>query len=180
MRNRKLSLFISMSLDGFLATTNDDLSWLSIVEREGEDYGYGDFTKDVDTYIVGRKTYDKVVSMIGEFPQASQYKCYVLTRQNMSDKDGITFYNGSIDELITTLKNQEGGTIYCDGGGEVVKELMKRNYIDEYIVSVIPVILGDGKRLFQGGVAPIDIDYIGSKAYDSGLVQLHYKRKGNE
>jgi len=51
---RKVVLYISMSLDGFIATKDDDLSWLSIVEKEGEDYGYAEFTKEVDTYIVGR------------------------------------------------------------------------------------------------------------------------------
>ena len=58
MSDRKLILYISMSLDGFIATENDDLSWLSIVEKEGEDYGYNSFQETVDTCTVGRKTYE--------------------------------------------------------------------------------------------------------------------------
>ena len=82
MIKRKVILYISMSLDGYIATADDDLSWLSIVEAEGEDYGYADFNATVDTYIVGRKTYEKVLSLTGgEFPQAGQLDCYVITRK---------------------------------------------------------------------------------------------------
>ena len=62
---RKLSLFIATSLDGYIAQPNDDLSFLKLVEKEGEDYGYAEFTGTVDTIIVGRKTYDYVVKEIG-------------------------------------------------------------------------------------------------------------------
>ena len=71
MDKRKLILYISMSLDGFIATEDDDLSWLSIVEKDGEDYGYKNFNETVDTYIVGRITYDNILKLTGGvFPQA--------------------------------------------------------------------------------------------------------------
>lgn len=163
-----------MSLDGFIATTDDDISWLSCVEKEGEDYGYVDFTSGVDAYIVGRKTYSKVMDMIGTFPQAKQFDCYIITRQNLPAKEGITFYNGDLKDLIARLKSEEGKDIYCDGGGEIVQLLMKDQLIDEYIVSVIPTILGDGKRLFLGGVSSQNITLKGAKTFETGLVQLHY------
>ncbi|MEL6593229.1 MAG: dihydrofolate reductase, partial [Bacteroidota bacterium] len=75
MHNREVILYISMSLDGFIAGENDDLSFLDAMQKEGEDYGYAAFTKNVDTYIVGRKTYSKVISMINHFPQAEMYDC---------------------------------------------------------------------------------------------------------
>ena len=174
---RKLVLYISMSLDGFLATKDDDLSWLSIVEKEGEDYGYEEFTKNVDTYIVGRKTYDTVLELMnGGFPQAKQYQCYVITRQERADENGVRFFNGKIEELIHQLKSEEGGHIYCDGGGQIVRLLMEKDLIDEYIISVIPIVLGEGKRLFLGGVDPINLKAKSSKHYDSGLIQLRYER----
>jgi dihydrofolate reductase len=69
--DRKVILFIAMSVDGFIATLNDDLSFLSIVEQEGQDYGYSDFIKTVDTVIIGRKTYEKVITMGFDFPQVA-------------------------------------------------------------------------------------------------------------
>ena len=175
--NRKLIVYISMSLDGFLATNEDDLSWLSIVEKEGEDYGYSAFTKQIDTYIVGRRTYDTVLKLMGgQFPQSKQYTCYVITRQDRPDENGVHFYHGDIKKLIQNIKNTPGKNIYCDGGGQVVHLLMKDNLIDEYIISVIPHILGDGKRLFLGGIKPMNIRLKDSINYESGLVQLHYER----
>lgn len=178
MERRKLILYISMSLDGFLATKDDDLSWLSIVEKEGEDYGYTAFNETVDTYIVGSKTYEKVLSMTGGvFPPADKHKCYIITRQEHDSENGVTFYNNGVENLIKALKGQDGKNIYCDGGAMVVKMLMDQNLIDEYIISIIPIILGDGKRLFKGETPRIQLEAISSKHYESGLIQVHYKKK---
>lgn len=181
MSNRKLVLYISMSLDGFLATKDDDISWLSIVEKEGEDYGYSDFTKDVDTYIVGKSTYEVVKKLTGGvFPQSELYKCYVVTRQEKDAEGDVTFYNGDLSELIEKLKSEDGKNIYCDGGGQIVKLLMEKNLIDEYIVSIIPIVLGDGKRLFLGGTERFSLKSKSVKQFDTDLVQLHYVRKKAE
>lgn len=76
-----------MSLDGFIASKEDDISWLSIVEKEGEDYGYKEFNKSVDTYIVGRKTYDKILELTGGvFQQAERFKCFVITDKKENRK----------------------------------------------------------------------------------------------
>ncbi len=178
MNNRKLILYISMSADGYLATKDDDLSWLSLVEQEGEDYGYKAFNDTVDTYIVGRATYDVVLKLTGgAFPQADLFDCYVITRQERENENGVKFYNSDIEELIKDIKSKPGKSIYCDGGAEIVKLLMDKSLIDEYIISVIPIFLGDGKRLFLGGTDSINLDLKSVKKYDSGLVQMHYIRK---
>lgn len=177
MSKRKLILYISMSLDGFIATKNDDISWLSIVEKTGEDYGYKEFTATVDTYIVGRATYDIILKLTGGvFPQAEQFNCYVITREKRKRENGVTFYNGNIEDLINELKNKDGKNIYCDGGGQIVKLLMNKNLIDEYIISIIPIILGDGKRLFTGETPMIKLNSITSKKYETGLIQLHFEK----
>ena len=178
-QSRKVVLYISMSLDGFMATEGDDLSWLSMVKKEGEDYGYSSFTESVDTYIVGRKTYDKVVEMVGEFPQRNQFDCYVISRNEHLQADGINFYSGDLTTLIQDLKQQEGKNIYCDGGGEIVKLMMQQDLIDDYIVSIIPTILGKGKRLFLGIDDALNIKLVDTKPYDTGLVQLKYQRIRN-
>lgn len=178
MNEKKLILYISMSLDGYLATHDDDISWLSIVEREGVDYGYSEFVKTVDTYIVGSKTYETVLKLTGgTFPAAETLRCYVITRQARKEENGIVFYNGGLAELIAELKKEGGKNIFCDGGAMLVKMLMEQNLIDEYIISIIPIILGDGKRLFKGGIPGIGIEAVSSKQFESGLIQVHYKRK---
>lgn len=175
---RKVILFISMSLDGFIATKDDDISWLSMVEKEGEDYGYNELQNRVDTYIVGNTTYQTILKLTnGVFPQAELYDCYVITRQKIADKDGIIFYNGDIGKLIQRLKKEEGKDIYCDGGGQIVKLLQEKNLIDEYVISILPILLGDGKRLFLGeNETRIKLKLEETKSFDTGLVQVRYKR----
>lgn len=166
-----------MSVDGYISTPDDDLSWLEQVQLEGEDYGYSDMQNRCDTYIVGRKTYDVVCSLCGgTFPQSELFECYVITREERPPENGVLFYNGDVDDLIASLKEKEGKDIYCDGGGQVIQLLMKQHLIDEYIISVIPTFLGDGKRLFIGETPPQNLTLMGAEAYKSGLVQLKYKR----
>lgn len=165
-----------MSLDGYLAGEDDSLDFLSSVEKKGEDYGYTAFTKNVDTYIIGRKTYDVVKKLLnGDFPQAKQYDCYVITRGAAGKKEGVTFHN-DLPALAATLKAAEGKDIYCDGGGEVVRILLEHQLIDEFIISIIPVLMGKGKRLFLEQPTFQKLKHIETRSFDTGLVQLHYVR----
>ena len=175
---RKISLFIAMSLDGYIAKPNDDLSFLKLVEKEGEDYGYAEFTSKIDTIIIGRKTYDYVVNEIGaSHYDNGQRDIYVITRTERPQVGRTTFYTGNITELVKQLKSENGKNIYCDGGAEVINELLKHNLIDEFIVSVIPVLLGNGTRLFKDGRPEQALEFITAKTFETGLAQLHYKRK---
>lgn len=175
---RKISLFIAMSLDGYIAKPNDDLSFLKLVEKEGEDYGYAEFTSKIDTIIIGRKTYDYVVNEIGaSHYDNGQRDIYVITRTERPQVGKTTFYTGNITELVKQLKSENGKNIYCDGGAEVINELLKHNLIDEFIISVIPVILGNGTRLFKDGRPEQALEFITAKTFETGLAQLHYKRK---
>lgn len=100
-----------------------------------------------------------------------------MTRTARTSENGVAFFTGDASALIKELKKKEGKNIYCDGGGEIVKLLMKDNLVDEYVVSVMPIVLGDGKRLFKGGIDKIDIDLVSSQFFETGVVQLHYKKK---
>ncbi len=165
-----------MSLDGFIATNDDRLDFLDEFSNTGEDYGYTEFTSQVDTYIVGRKTYDVVCGLTGgTFPPANQFNCYVLSKTRSGTENGITYYSGDIKELVEIIKSKPGKHIYCDGGGEIVRLLLEQNLIDEMIISVLPILLGDGKRLFPG--ANIELARLTATepvTYKSGIVQLKY------
>jgi dihydrofolate reductase len=175
---RKLSLFIATSLDGYIAKPNDDLSFLKLVEKEGEDYGYTEFTSTIDTLIIGRKTYDYVLKEIGaSHYDNGQRDVYVITRNERPQVGRTTFYTGNLAKLVERLKAEEGKNIYCDGGAEVINELLKHNLVDEFIISIIPVLLGDGIKLFKDGRPEQTLEFITVKTFETGLTQLHYKRK---
>jgi dihydrofolate reductase len=175
---RTLSIYIATSLDGYIAQPNDDLSFLKLAEKEGEDYGYAKFVETIDTIILGRKTYDWVLKEIG----SSHYDngdrdVYVITRTERPGVGRTVFYTASLVELVQKLKSESGKNIYCDGGAEIINELLKSDLIDEFIISVIPVLLGNGTRFFNDNRPEQELEFVSSKSFESGLVQLHYKRK---
>src|SRR5690606_29632931 len=175
---RKISLFIATSLDGYIAKPNDDLSFLKLVEKDGEDYGYTKFIETIDTLIIGRKTYDYVVKEIGSsYYDNGQRDVYVITTTERQNTGRTTFYTGDLPELIKRLKSEKGKNIYCDGGAEVINELLIHDLIDEFIISVIPILLGSGIRLFKDGRPEQTLEFITAETFETGLTQLHYKRK---
>jgi dihydrofolate reductase len=173
--SRKVILYIAMSLDGYIAAPNDDLSFLSMVEQEGQDYGYADFVSTVDAVIVGRKTYDKVLSMGFDFPHADK-DAYIITRTARESIGSVKFYTGDIKDLIVRLKSQQGKNIFVDGGAETVHLLLKENLIDEFYISIIPTLLGDGIPLFRNGRPNLSLRLVSTQSFDKGLVQLRYCR----
>lgn len=176
--NRKLILYIATSLDGYIAKPNDNLDFLSIVEQEGQDYGYEDFIKTVDTVIVGRKTYDTVISMGFEFPHTNK-NAYIITRSPRPSIGSVHFYTGNIKSLVVKLKSENGKNIFCDGGSEIVNELLKENLIDELIISVIPILVGNGTKLFKDGRPEQKLELLSATHFEKGLAQLHYKCLNN-
>lgn len=175
---RKLSLFIATSLDGYIAKPNDDLSFLKLVEKEGEDYGYSKFIETIDTIILGRKTYEYVLKEIGSsYYDNGERKVFVITRTGKPNSGNTTFYTGDLIELVHRLKTETGKNIYCDGGAEIVNELLKSDLIDEMIISIVPILVGDGIRLFKDGRPEHQCELVDAKTFDTGLTQLHYVRK---
>lgn len=176
--DRKVILYIASSLDGYIAKPNDDLSFLSIVQQDGEDYGYADFVKSVNTVILGRKTYDWVMTQVPEFPHADK-NSFIITRTSRPSVGKTSFYTDNLKDLILRLKSEQGKNIFIDGGAEIVNELLKENLIDEFIISIIPILVGSGTKLFKDGRPEQKLELISTKQFDKGLTQLHYKRADN-
>ena len=175
---RSLFIYIATSLDGYIAKPNDDLSFLKLVEKEDEDYGYAAFTATIDTIILGRKTYDWVLREIG----SSHYDngdrdVYVITRIEKPSVGRTIFYAGDLAKLVRELKSREGKNIYCDGGAEIIDTLLKEDLVDELIISIISILVGNGTRRFKDGRPEQKLELVNTKTFDTGLVQVHYKRK---
>jgi dihydrofolate reductase len=175
---RKLILYIACSLDGYIAKPNDDLGFLGIVQKEGEDYGYNDFVSTVDTIILGRKTYDWVLREIGtSHYDNGERNVYVITGTERPGVGKTKFYNGNLIELVRQLKSENGKNIYCDGGSEIVNQLLSEKLFDELIISVVPVLVGSGTRLFKDGRPEQELELVSAKSFETGLFQLHYRMK---
>jgi dihydrofolate reductase len=173
--DRKVIVYIATSLDGYIAQPNDELGFLSCVEQEGEDYGYAAFVETVDAVLVGRKTYDKVLSMGFDFPHADK-DAYVITRTPRPSIGSVKFYTNDLKSLVARLKSEKGKHIFCDGGAEVIHELLKDDLVDEFIISVLPILVGNGTKLFKEGRPEQLVELVSVKTFDKGLTQLHYRR----
>lgn len=171
---RKVVLYIAVSADGYIAKPNDDLSFLQAVAVENEDYGYKAFMDTIDTVILGRKTFDWVFKEIGSVPHP-ELDTYVITRTARPDIGKTRFYTGDLIALVNRLKQEPGNNIFCDGGAEVIHTLLRHHLIDEMILSVIPVMVGEGIRLFKDGRPEQPLSLLDTRSYTSGLVQLHYR-----
>lgn len=176
MSTSKSILYIAMSLDGYIATKGNDLSFLDSFSDGTEDYGYHDFIEKVGTVIIGRKTYEIIQGFGVEFPHKKE-KVYVLSNSKTGTDDNVEFYGGQLSRLIESIKKEESGDIFIDGGAEVVKSFASQNLIDLYIITIIPVFLGDGIHLFKEGRPKQDLTLLKSESYKNGAVQLWYENK---
>lgn len=171
--SRKVIVYIAASVDGYIAAPDGDLSFLSKVEREGEDYGYGSFISTVDTVVLGKNTYDKVLSMGYPFPHADK-EAYIITRTERETEGTVHFYTDDVVELLAKLKEKNGKNIFIDGGAFVVNRLLEHGLVDELYLSYIPVLLCNGIALFKQGNPLQNLELQTVKTFDTGLVQLHY------
>jgi dihydrofolate reductase len=176
---RQVILYIAMSLDGYIAKQNDDLSLLSLVEKKREDYGYQEFIKTIDTVIMGRKTYDWVMKQVKVFPH-KDLDVYIITHSPGQNIGGVKFYSGDLKQLVMALKKVKGKDIFIDGGAQIVNQLLKEKLIDEFYISIIPVLLGDGVRLFNTGYSEHKLKLISSRQFDTGLNQVRYSLDSGE
>lgn len=173
---RKVILYIACSVDGYIAKPGDDLSFLECVAKEGEDYGYAEFSKSVDTVIMGRRTYEWVMSQVEEFPHQDK-ETYIITRELRESIGNVHFYADDLETLIDRLKRKEGKNIFVDGGAQVVKMILEVGLLDEMIISIVPVLLGDGIQLFAKGIPEKNLKLLSCRNFESGLVQVHYTFK---
>lgn len=171
----KIILYIASSLDGFIAGRNGNISWLDAYQVEGEDYGYSEFLKTIDIIVMGSKTYEQVLSF-GSWPYEG-FKTYVLTKRQLKpvDKVKVEFYSGDLDSFVPRIRRESHKNIWLVGGASLAQSFLMGKYIDEMIISIIPVILGDGISLFGRSQEKFRLELLRSGSYDNGIVQLHYK-----
>lgn len=167
--DKKIILYIAISLDGFIAKEDGSIDWLTRYEHSGEDYGFKELYNRIETVLVGGKTYRQI-------EDAYQGKeAYVFTRKEPKQKaDNIHFVRGDVKEVLNHLKLGNNKNIWLIGGAALVNQFLSADLIDEYIITVIPILLGKGISLFQGRNPEINLELLNVKSYDSGLVQLHY------
>ena len=154
--------YVAASLDGFIATSDGGIDWLKRFEGTGEDYGYGDFYASVEAVLMGRKTYEQCLQF-PEWPYAGK-PYWVFSRSNGNTPSGV----------VKEMQARGLRRAWLVGGGKLAAAFRAEGLITEHRVSIVPVLLGSGIALFDGPAPAGTLRLLGTKTYDSGIVQLRY------
>ena len=170
---KKIIVYIAASLDGYIARENGEIDWLESVEGEG-DNGYEAFYQTCDAVVMGKATYDHVLKLTPEFPYLGK-KCYVFSRSAQGKDQYVEFINESVALFLNNL-SQETKKIWLVGGADILADFLTAKRVDEFIISVIPVLLGAGIPLFKRGIPEMNLKLTDIKQYGQ-IAQLYYEKE---
>ena len=168
--SKKVILFIATSLDGFIATKDESVSWLDKYNETWEDYGFKSFYDSVDTVILGNATFK-------QFPDAYPDKeCFVFSRKEQGLKDSVTYFNWVPEDVMKLVAVDSNKSAWLVGGANIVNQFLQANLIDEFIIFTMPVILGSWVRLFGEKNQELQLQLTNHKIHKSGVCEMHYKK----
>lgn len=173
-------VFIATSLDGFIARLDGDVNWLMERDDPSEDHGYGDFIADIDLIVMGRGTYEKVLEL-GPWPYDRSVLVMSAKLSETPVPDAlvgmVNFTSAQPREVMAKLASQNVRRVYVDGG-KIVQAFLREGLISDLVISVVPVLLGQGRPLFGAMDADVNLKLLSSRSFSSGLLQSSYKVVG--
>jgi dihydrofolate reductase len=174
-------VYIAASIDGFIATSDGDVDWLMEANPDKSDYGFADFMDGVDALIMGRNTFDKVIT----FGEWSYTKPVFVLSNSLTEvpeklKGKVEIIKGDIKGIVKNMKKQGYKNLYIDGG-KVIQSFLKEDMIDEIIITRIPILLGKGIALFGEVDQSLKFKHTKTEVFNDSLVQSWYLRvRSNE
>lgn len=180
---RKIILDLAVTLDGLIEGPNGEVDWC-IMDDEMD---FPKFLDGIDTILYGRKSFDAW----GQFSPESESapaekelwesvhakKKFVFSRTQKGEQSGALFLNGSISEEVAKLKKEPGKDMWLYGGASLITSFVNEGLVDEYRLSVHPVVLGEGKPLFIDISQRVPLELADTRIFSSGVVQLIYRSK---
>ena len=170
----RIIYYVAASVDGFIADSSGGVDWLP--DGESDDCRYTEFYGDVEALVMGRRTYDQVLSF-GAWPYLGK-SAYVFTNVPPGDRPPppeVRFVRGSVIEFAREISERHSGTVWLVGGADLADQFRQSGLIDEYRVFVIPIVLGQGIPLFGGPGAPTRLELESAHPHADGAVQLRYR-----
>jgi dihydrofolate reductase len=176
MPDRKIIVSIATSADGFIARLDGSVDWLDRPSPK-DNYGMMQFFKSIDTILWGRKTYDMSLGFgkKGGGGFGSKTMNYVFTHNPPTTKNSrVQFVNEPVKTFATRLRSQPGKDIWMMGGGNVIASFLDAGEIDEFIIAVIPTLIGEGIPLVAPKKRNVQLSLLSTHAYEDGVVRMHY------
>jgi dihydrofolate reductase len=174
-------VYIATSLDGFIAREDGNIDWLNAYPNpDNSDHGYFDFIRRIDAYVMGRNTWQTVLSF-PEFPDSFYTKpIYVLSASLKTIPDAhkhkAEIFSGSLDALAQLLAQRGHHNIYVDGG-KIIQSFLAEDRIDEMVISRIPILIGKGIPLFGPLQRDLLFEHVKTETFTNGITQSRYLRK---
>ena len=174
MPKRKIIVNVATSVDGYVARTDGNLDWLTRRPAPKGFYGLPKFSHSIDAKILGRKTYDMSVKMGATFSADDPH--YVFSRRTppASAPPAVHFVTESIRSFAERIRKQPGKNIWMMGGGEIIGSFLDEGAIDEFIVTVVPMFIGEGIHLIAPKNREVALRLLSSQRFSDGVIQLHY------
>ena len=170
---RKIIVYIATSADGYIARRDGDFSWLDRPPVKG-DYGMAKFYKRVDTAIMGRKTYDVGVKM-SQTGYPGKHNFVFSRKGRKSDAANVEFVNEDVTSFARRVRRVPGKHIWLVGGGSIIAAFLDAKLIDEFIIHVIPLFIGEGIPLIHPRHRNVPLELVKMRSYPDGVVRLHYR-----
>ena len=171
---RKVVLSLAMSLDGYIAKPDGDVEWLKSVPNPKKiDHGFVNFYKTIDTTIMGNNTYKEILGFGIPFPFPDK-KNYVLTKSPQHNTEFVNFIS-DVAPIIRELKKDSGKNIWLIGGGQINTLLLNQDLIDELLIRIVPIVIGEGLPLFGNNVKETIFELYKTETFSTGVVQITYR-----
>ena len=172
---RQIIVHIATSADGYIARPDGNIEWLTKRPAPKGFYGIGKFMNSIDTKLLGRKTYELSVQLGAKFDTKTPH--YVFSRRPApaSVPAGVEFVSAGIGAFAKRLRTEKGKDIWMMGGGEIIASFLDEGAIDDFIISVIPTLIGEGIPLIAHRHRHVPLRLQSVRPFSDGVVQVHYK-----
>lgn len=173
MEHPLVSVFVATSLDGYIATEDNDLSWLESAGSPEEDYGFQTFLSEIELVAMGRGTYDYMAA-IDPLPYGGR-PVEVFTHRPPEPRTDVTFGSWTPEEACARWATAGLGRVYIDGG-KLISQFLAAGLVDDLTITIVPILLGKGQALFHRADNVTPLRLCASRSFPSGLVMLRYQR----
>lgn len=175
MSTRKVIVHIGTSADGYIARPDGNLDWLTSRPKPKGFYGMTEFMRSIDTRLIGRKTFEISRRLGAKFDATMRTIVFSRQARPADAPSGVEFVSGAIGPFVSHLRAQPGKDIWLMGGGDLIASCLDAEVIDEFVVTVTPVFIGDGIPLIARRHRQTPLDLQSVDRFDDGVVQLRYR-----
>ena len=173
-KRRKVIVHIGTSVDGYIARSDGDLEWLTSRPAPEGFYGMNAFMKSIDTKVLGRKTYEASLQMGAQFDSRNRYIVFSRHSSPADAPSSVEFVNEAIGPYVSRLREQPGKDIWLMGGGDLIASFLDEGAVDEFVLTVAPVFIGDGIPLIARRHRQTPLALHAVERFEDGVVQLRY------